>query len=443
MIYLIFSVISFSFFIISLKNSKKAFLLLVLIFPFSFFAKIGTKSIMLTEILILIYCLTYIINRLYSKNTLQILLNKKLLFVYFFLVSTIFISVLHQDLLDLSIYLLRISLFTVLLTITYSLYNDNKIVLKSFNYLSKGYLVFSIILFFELLFFNLSFSPFNNISWKIWLQNFYLYPLSVPLEQLASWSAVSGLSGFFVLHHTLAIYLAIIFILSNFVFPIYKIKYRNYISITSLVFLYYTNSRTALIALISSFVIYFLLYQKLKIKYFATLFCIISLIAILLLINNENILRIKEVYEALYFAIQNFDNISLDNISSFSYDGSTLTRFFYDVNSLSLIKDNLFLGVGVLSGENSSIYKPHSTLLIQLQMFGILPITFLTLFLINIFLRKQKPFYRNKFLLIFLLFMVISSFGTNIISDLRNLFPIIICFALILHVSKLSNKILT
>ena len=107
-------------------------------------------------------------------------------------------------------------------------------------------------------------------------------------------------------------------------------------------------------------------------------------------------------------------------------------RLFYDLNSITLISDNIFLGVGVLDNDTASQYKPHSRLLIQLQMFGIVPVIFLIYFVYRLFILRKTRLLMKEFILLFLFFLILASIGTNIISDLRNLFPIIICIALIL-----------
>ena len=429
---IIFIIFSISFFIYSLKYFKNSLLILIFIFPFSMFVKIGSKSIMLTEFLILLFCLSYFIRNSFATHNNAFNINKRLIPLYLFLIFTFLISLIHLDAFKLSIYLLRITLFTVLLNIVCFLFIDNNLKRKSLFILSYGYILYSFFLFLEFILNHSGIISNGNLFWKSSLQKFYLYPPSVSFEQLLSWSSVSGLSGFYVLHHTLAIYLGLIFILSIFVFPLYKVNYSKYISITSLFFLLFTNSRTAIISLTISCIIYLFLFYKLKQKYLIPFFIFLTLLSIYIIVNPSSFVRLTNIIEALNYFSLNYANLSVDTIKSLSYDGSTLMRLFYDLNSITLISDNIFLGVGVLDNDTASQYKPHSTLLIQLQMFGIVPVIFLIYFVYRLFILRKTRLLMKEFILLFLFFLILASIGTNIISDLRNLFPIIICIALIL-----------
>jgi hypothetical protein len=302
--------------------------------------------------------------------------------------------------------------------------------------LSSGYILYSLFLFLELSIIKGGIFTNGSFFWKSILQKLYLYPPSVSFDQLNAWSSVGGLSGFTALHHSLAVYLGTIFIFSIFIFPRYNVRFSKYISFTSFIFLFFTNSRTAIISIILSFLIYSVLYKKYSLKNLFNLGIIICSIFILFAFNYNLIENILSVFYAFNYFLNNFSLISLDTVSSFQQDGSTLTRLLYDVNSVSLIQDNIFLGVGVLDNNLASDYKPHSTLLINLQMFGIFPVLFLVYFIFRVFTFGNRCCINKKFIFVMLAFLLLTSFGTNIITDLRSLFPVLIFFAFVLKCNQ-------
>ena len=436
MSYILFLLLSISLFFYSLKKFRKSLEIFTFFFPFSLFISVGSKSIMLTEFFVLLLCISYYARNLITNKINTISLSKQLIPLVLFIIFTVIISFLHADIFNLSIHLIRIILFMIFLNIMSIIMKKNHIKKRIINILSHGYILYSFFLFLELIVIKSSIFSNGSLFWKIILQKLNLYPPSVSFEQLNAWSSVRGLSGFTAIHHSLAIYCGIIFIFSIFIFPQYKIKYCKYISLTSFIFLFFTNSRTAIISIIITFIFHVSFRVKLRLKNILLISSLCLPLIFYILLNLSSLDKFINIFYALDYFISNFSWQSLEHVKSMPFDGSTMTRLFYDLNSFSLIADNLFFGVGVLGDEMASVYKPHSTLLINLQMFGIIPVIFLIYFIFRIFKLRKKNIHNINFVYVMLGFLVISSFGTNIISDLRSLFPIILFLSFVISANQ-------
>lgn len=333
--------------------------------------------------------------------------------------------------------------------------NSSKIVsiIKSIIY---GYIIFSFILVTEFIYlFILSGTPADGaIGWKNLIIKFGFYPQTVTEDQLQGWSSLGSMTGIFTVHHSLAIYLGSIFflILGSNLNSLFSKKFRIFLLISLLFFIFLTNSRFIILSMILILIYHFRIFF---LKYRLKLFLMLSIAFSVFSLGDYS--RFHTIYytvsQILFIFSQNLNNLNVvsDYIyqysNEFASDASSSYRLLYNFNSIRLIFDYPFFGSGklglILSGSDKA--NPHSLYLIFLQRFGLIPFIFFIWFIILVFRRSFR--FLSETSIVFglssfyvYLFFLLVSLGIFSLSDLRTSFIFLFSIVIISRKGLISSN---
>jgi hypothetical protein len=427
--------ISYFFFIIYLliffskiiKSFSNASLFFIFIFPFNVFIPVGIQNLNTTELLGFFLFIFYIFK---GKLSFKKAIPFDIMIFCIFLIS-LFIALVFNGYLSKSLNLLfRFFIYGGILIV----FNNN---FKNINFIKKAYInlrnsyflmVFILSIEFIYLYFIAQDSISAAINWKYFLFTLGFYPQTIDEASLYSWSALGSLTGTFVVHHSLAIYLSFVFLFS------YILKFNFYISsfqnkiiiISSIIFLFFTNSRSIIISL---FLILFISYFKKSSINKKVYFVLTAIILFLFIITTNN--RILSIYDTFGILIGSL------NISAFSLieykeqliflldnsniDPSLASRLIYNINSLDFIINNFLFGSGFEGQSRLGAEKanPHSLYFFIFQSFGVITFLLFIKFIKTSYHKfKQLNNSDSNYHYIVLYFIIISLF-INVFSDLR------------------------
>ena len=448
-----FGVITLTTFILALESIKKSLYFYSFIFLFSFFVPIAGKNFNTAETAFFIISIVFFFKKLCLGKT-KVLVNKPLTYFLLFFITS-FVAILTTSITP--FFFIRYYRLFLYLGVLYIFYSELKTFedwRPVFNNLKAGFFVLCGILSVEWSYYYIISNPVPAaVNWKYFLLDIGLYPQTMSLLRIEMWSALGSMIGIFPIQQGLAIYLSSMFFLfvSGILDPNVHSKTKDWIgTFLSSFFLVFTLVRTSTLAVLLSLII--LLMIRYKPRKFIRIIPVLGVLFIImvLVIPSSTLDRITRVPRAI-FAVAEMVILQkpLDNIEPLlRIDPSTAYRLRYDLNSLELIKKNWLLGSGnsgvKLKGNKTA--NPHSTLLMELQYKGFIPVVFLILFIRISFKHARhtiRSFHHSRYLLWALGLIIcytITSFGSNVLSDLRGIFPLLLAISFVEMIFGLAKK---
>lgn len=410
---------------LSIEKLTERFLL---IFPFSFFIPVGNFNINSTEFYGLILGLSYLFG---ARKKFTLRLQKHLFYFSLFFFLVIITLLLNNDLKQ-----------NILIVIRYSIYLFFVIILRKIRWninfekqILKGYYVIVILTFIEVayrsLFHNFNLNSISSMGWKSILIQLGLYPQTISLELIQSWSSIGGISSIFPVHHAYAIYLCTItFILCTNLIKSISFKKRIQLALLNVILIFGSQSRALFLFII--LILPFLLKGHLSRKVIFN--SLITGAAIIGFASGQILDRISSLVSTsvdlfnLFWSVGFYEfSYVLANSIKYLSDYSTGARMLYNLNSIQLILKNPIFGSGDYGFELKGISRanPHNFYMHIAQKYGVITLLIFIKFLFATI--KMKHNWRKGELILFIL--CISIF-INPFTDLRSCFLIIFLLGL-------------